>query len=362
MRRGRILILLVLVVGLLLVLAYFFVNQLGIGQTPTEVPQQATSLTEIYYAAQNIPQGTTITAEMLENNVLGKLSIPSDKVAEFEFTVGEEANLIGQTTRFTLDQGVIITTSMIGTGPVEIAGPAWAVQIPSGMVAATIPTNRLALAGYGINDGAHVNVTACMLFIDVDPAFQTELPNFTSVLNGTGFLPDKLPRLSVEAITTEDSSRQGRVELDPTLQQPFYAIPSEVQRPRLVCQMILQDVIVMRLGNFTLQAPVATDPNVTPSAAQVQQQSAPDIITLMVNPQDSISLNYFIYSGAQLSMTLRNPNDTSRFDAQSTTLTSLLTQYNISLPSKLPYAMHPRVDVLIAPLLPNDVVTVQPQQ
>lgn len=357
MRRGRILILLVLIVGLGLVLVWFFFNQLGGGQQTPQSTQQATTYTEIYYAAQNIPQGTKITPEML-----GKLSVPPEKVAEFEFQVGEEGNLIDQVARYNLEQGVVITSSMVGTGPIEIAGPAWAVQIPSGMVAATIPTNRLALAGYGVNDGAHVNVTACMQFVDVDPAFQTALPNFTSVLNGTGFLPDKLPRISVEALTTEDTSRQGRVELDPTLQQPFYSIPSEDQRPRLVCQMVLQDVVVMKLGNFTLQAPVATDPNATPSAAQVQQQVSPDIITLMVNPQDSISLNYFVYSGAVLSMSLRNPNDTSRFDAQSTTLTSLLTQYNISLPSKLPYAMQPRVDVLTPPLLPNDVVTVQPQQ
>lgn len=355
MRRGRILILLVLIVGLGLVLVWYFFNQFG-GQ-PQAQPTQATALTEIYYASQNIPQGTKITADML-----GKLAVPPENVAEFEFTVGEEGNLIDQTARFTLQQGVIITSSMVGTGPIEIAGPSWAVQIPSGMVAATIPTNRLSLVGYGVNDGAHVNVTACMLFVDVDPAYQTVLPNFTSVLTGTGFLPNALPVLSVAATTSEDPSRQGRVELDPTLQQPFYAVPSEDQRPRLVCQMILQDVVVMKLGNFTLQAPVATDPNATPSAAQVQQQSAPDIITLMVNPQDSISLNYFIYSGAVLSMSLRNPNDTSRFDAQSTTLTSLLTQYNISLPSKLPYAMQPRLDVLTAPLLPNDVVTVQPQQ
>lgn len=355
MRRGRILILLVLIVGLGLVLAYFFFTQINTPPAAQQTP--ATNLTEIYYAAQNIPQGTKITKEML-----GILSIPSDKVAEVEFAVGEEGNLIDQVARFTLEQGVIITSSMVGTAPPEISGPFWAVQIPSGMVAATIPTNRLSLVGYGVNDGAHVNVTACMLFVDVDPAYQTILPNFTSTLSGTGFLPDELPRISVESITTEDPSRQGRVELDPTLQQPFYAIPSEKQRPRLVCQMILQDVVVMKLGNFTLQAPVATDPNVTPSAAQIQQQSSPDIVTLMVNPQDSISLNYFIYSGAILSMSLRNPNDTSRFDAQAATLTGLLTQYNISLPSKLPYTMHPRVDVLIPPLLPNDVVTVQPQQ
>ena len=124
--------------------------------------------------------------------------------------------------------------------------------------------------------------------------------------------------------------------------------------------MILQDVVVMKLGNFALQAP-APDPNATPSPAQAQQ-AAPDIVTLMVNPQDSISLNYFVYSGAVLSMSLRNPNDTSRFAAESATLTSLLTQYNISLPSKLPYASQPRIDLLQPPLLPNDVVTVQPQQ
>jgi hypothetical protein len=124
--------------------------------------------------------------------------------------------------------------------------------------------------------------------------------------------------------------------------------------------MILQDVVVLKLGNFEIQ-PITTDPNATPAPAQPAATN-PDIVTLMVNPQDSISLNYFVYSGAMLSLSLRNPNDTSRFSAESATLTSLLTQYNISLPSKLPYASQPRIDVLSPPVLPNDSVTVQPQQ
>lgn len=351
MRRGRILIFLVLIVIIGLVLLYFAYTQIGGGLTPAQPTPAA--LTDVYFAAQNIPQGTTITREML-----GTFSLPPENVAEVMFTAGEESALVGQTARFTLDQGVVITASMVGEGPVEISGPNWAVQIPSGMVAAAIPTNRLALVGYGVDDGAHVNVNACMLFVDIDPAFQTILPNYTAVLTGTGFQQEGAsPVLSVSIAGGGEGSRQGRVELDPTLQQPFYAVPSESQRPRLVCQMILQDIIVLKRGSFPLQTgPV--DPNATPSPAQTQQGAAPDIVTLMVNPQDSISLNYFIYSGAQLSLTLRNPNDTSRFAAESATLTSLLTQYNISLPSKLPYAVQPRVDILVPPVLN----TVQPQQ
>ena len=358
MRRGRILIFLVLIVvvglGLLALLWTQFFNQ---PVTPTQA-----ALTDVFYAAQNIPQGTTITREML-----GTFSIPPENVAEVMFTASEESALVNQTARLTLDQGTLITSSMVGSGPVEISGPAWAVQIPSGMVAATIPTTRLALGGYAVNDGAHVNINACMLFVDVDPAFQSVLPNLTSLVTGTGFLEGTLPTLSSEAVVTAEDgthpTRQGRVELDPTFQQPFYVVPGEPQRPRLVCQMILQDVVVMKLGNFALQTVAApTDPNATPSPAQAQQQSSPDIVTLMVTPQDSISLNYFVYSGAMLQMALRNPNDTSRIAAESATLTSLLTQYNISLPSKLPYASQPRIDLLIPPLLPNDTVTVQPEQ
>lgn len=353
MRRGRILIFLVLIVIIGLALLYFAWTQFG--QATIQAPTQEAT-TQVYFAAQNIPQGTPITEEML-----GTFALPPENVAAVMFTTGEESALVGQTARFTLEQGVVITSSMVGEGPVEISGPNWAVQIPQGMVAAAIPTNRLALVGYGVDDGAHVNVNACMLFVDIDPAFQTILPNFTALVTGTGFEQEgTAPVLSASVVGGGEASRQGRVELDPTLQQPFYAVPSEAQRPRLVCQMILQDIVVLKLGNFELQTAAPTDPNATPSPAQTQQQLSPDIVTLMVNPQDSISLNYFVYSGAMLSLSLRNPNDTSRFAAESATLTSLLTQYNISLPSKLPYAVQPRLDILVPPVLPNN--TIQPQQ
>jgi pilus assembly protein CpaB len=296
--------------------------------------------------------------------MLSTFSIPPENVAEVMFEVGEEGNLIDQTARFTLDQGTLITTSMVGNDPGDLPGPSWAVQVPSGMVDVAIPTNRLATSAYAINDGAHVNVNACMTFVDIDPAYQTVLPNYVSVVNDIFFPADAQPIISISPLTAELPARQGRTELDPTFQKPIYVVPSEEQRPRLVCQTVLQDVTVLKLGNFAVQTqPVVQqpdDPNAAPVATQTDQ--APDIITLMVSPQDSISLNYFVYSGAVLSMTLRRSDDNSRIDAQSATLTSILTQYNISLPSKLPYAQQPRLDFLAPPLLPNDIITVQPQQ
>jgi pilus assembly protein CpaB len=361
MRRGRILIFLILIVVVgLAVLAV----SLGLFNPTGPVVSTEVASTQVYFASQNIPQGTIITQEML-----GTFSIPQGNVAEVMFTVGEEANLVGQTARFTLDQGTLITASMVGATPGELPGPAWAVQVPPGMVAMAIPTNRLATAAYGVNDGAHVNITACMLLVDIDPAYQSVLPNHVGILTAPQNVPpDLMPGISLGLVNLGAAEGagaqpyQGRTEVENAFQQGIYVIPSEPQRPRLVCQMVLQNVVVMNLGNFQLQAPVAADPNVTPSAAQVQQDAAPDIITLMVTPQDSIALNYFMYSGATMSMALRNSTDNSRIDAQSATLTSLLTQYNISLPSKLPYGQQPRLDVLAPPLLPNDIINVQPQQ
>jgi pilus assembly protein CpaB len=354
MRRGRILIFLLLIVIVGVVVLVLALNLLPTGGGANQVTQEVDTI-EVYFAGQNIPQGTKITEELLQRN-----PIPRGLVTEFMFTVGEEANLLNQTARYSLDQGTLITTSMVGAAPGDLPGPPWAAQVPPGMVAVAIPTNRLSTAAYGVNDGAHVNVNVCMTFVDVDPAWQSVLPNYLSTFRDIYFPEDDRPYITVDGITLEWPERQGRVELDPTFQKPLYTVPSETQRPRLVCQMVLQDVVVLNLGNFELVSAAPVDPNATPVVQP--SETAPDIITLMVTPQDSIALNYFVYSGAIMSMTLRNPNDNARIEAQSATLTSILTQYNISLPSKLPYAQNPKLDVLAPPVLPNDIINVQPEQ
>jgi pilus assembly protein CpaB len=82
----------------------------------------------------------------------------------------------------------------------------------------------------------------------------------------------------------------------------------------------------------------------------------------MVSPQDAVTLNYLIFSGAQITLTLRNPNDVDNYPpTEAATLQYLLSQYNIPVPAKLPYSLEPRIDSLVPPYMPNDAVSSPPQ-
>lgn len=340
MRRGRTLILVFLIIVIALVVAFVAIRQFMTPSTPTvEAPVNV----EVYIAAQPIPQGGKITEDLLTT-----ITIPQDKVIAVMYTRDEGGVLLNnKVAKFPLDQGVVLTESMVNdaSAAVAIAGPQWAALIPPGMTAMSLPIDRLTVASYGIQKGAHINLNACFNFIDIDPTFQTALPNQTAILTGTGFASaDAAAGLPVLTLGVGASgSPQGRLELDPSLQQPYYLIPSETaQRPRMVCQMLLQDVVVLELGDFALTeavttaAPAATDPNAQPVAAA---PADPTSITLIVSPQDSITLTYLMYAKAKIAMTLRNPSDQARQATEASTLQFLLSQYNIPVPAKLPYGM-----------------------
>jgi len=365
MRRSRTLIFVFLIIIIAAVVAFVAYNQY-IKPPVAVVP----AYVEVYIAAQPIAQGGTITADLLTT-----IKIAPENVVEVMYTLEEQPALVGKTAKFPLDQGVVITQAMVGdaSSAVTIPGPSWAALIPPGMTAMSIPANRFSLSGYAVNNGAHVNLNACFLFVDVDPTFQTILPNLTAALTGTGFgtvttsdgsSSEGFPILSL-GVSASDSP-QGRLELDPSLQQPYYLVPSEAQRPRMVCQMLLQDIVVLKLGNFSRDAGATID---TPSVPTTDAEgnpvptSPPDIVTLIVTPQDSITLTYLLNiqqvdpggtvannkTQTRLSMTLRNPNDQARQATEASTLQFLLSQYNIPVPAKLPYALQPALPSLLPP-------------
>ena len=75
----------------------------------------------------------------------------------------------------------------------------------------------------------------------------------------------------------------------------------------------------------------------------------PDTITLVVTPQDAVTLTYLTYTGARYTLVLRSPGDDQRIMTEAGTLQFLLDQYNIPLPTRLPYAIEPRINFLTLP-------------
>jgi pilus assembly protein CpaB len=133
----------------------------------------------------------------------------------------------------------------------------------------------------------------------------------------------------------------------------------------MVSQSLIQDVLVLHVGDFSLEEPepVSVAPGEpTPTPVPQVVKAAPDLITLVVSPQDAVTLNYLIFSGAQLTLALRPPNDTSLAQTQAVTLDYLVNSYQIALPVKLNFGIEPRVDELVQPKLKNDVVVPTPQR
>jgi hypothetical protein len=185
----------------------------------------------------------------------------------------------------------------------------------------------------------------------LDADFQTILPNKNAVV----IAPSPGSLESGEGATLTAASQgaagvQGRAEIDPLLEQTFYVVPSEGQRPRLVAQTLLQDAIVLGVGEFPLkEEETAPQTQATPQPEEpVPQQEAvptptptplpkPEVITLIVTPQDAVTLNYLLNGPARISLALRPADDDTRVQTEAATLDFLLKQYNIPVPVKLPY-------------------------
>jgi pilus assembly protein CpaB len=98
-----------------------------------------------------------------------------------------------------------------------------------------------------------------------------------------------------------------------------------------------------------LESEVAEEGQATPPPPP----TPPEVITLVVTPQDAVTLNYLMFSGAKLTLALRQAGDDTRVETEAATLDFLLTQYNIPVPVKLPYGMEPRIDEPTLPKVPN---------
>ena len=356
MRRGRVflylsLILVLLVAGGYLLYTNFF-RPAGPSDSPAEVviPDRV----DIVVITQRAPRGT-----VLDETVLGLIPLPRDLVIAGMFT--DLAQVVGRQAKFDLDSGIPLTVNMLVDSAAQLStdGSVASLSIPEGMVAKSIPINRLASVSYALRPGDRVVVIASMQFIDLDADFQTRLPNSTALVYGSSISisADGGPARLTSEVTT-DGGAYGRAERDNELtEERIYVVPSEPQRPRLATQIIIPSATVLHVGDFTYEeeglplgdVPEPAAPPVDGEAAPVEEESPPDNITLIVTPQEAVNLTYLIDSGVDISLALRSAGDSTVIDTQTATMQYFLDDYSIPLPGKLPYGLAPRVDQVPEP-------------
>ncbi len=359
MKRGRIFIYLALIIIIGLVAGYFYFSKQGGGGAQKAASQTQTAVAnvvQVVSAAANIAPGTQITADMLSS-----YPMPKSNLVQGLFT--NPADVVNMYAKVSIPQGSPITAAELSAtvGNINLPGSSWASYIPQGFTAVSLPITRLSSAAFGIRDGDYVNVIVSMALLDIDPGTQSILPQkVASVKMENGSL----------TITPVDLV-SGHFEADETANALVYLYPAENQRPRMVTQMIMQNIQVLHVGSFPLPGETGADqlasqaaatPAATPQPANENQTQVvttiakPDIITLMVSPQDAVTLTYLVYSQAQINLTLRNPSDQDAgAQPDAAMLEYLLTQYNIPVPAKLPYSTNPRLDSLVQPVLTNDI-------
>ena len=373
MRRGRILIYLALIIILGSVTAYILLQR-NVFQQPSE--QEAAvvetapviDMINVVVITQNTPRGTII-----DESLLTTIEIPkNDAVSGIFFS--DVSAVVNRRAKFDLDSGIPLTASMLvdSADALSATGSLAALNIPKGQVALSIPISRLSSVSYAPRPGDHVSVIISMLFIDIDSEFQTRLPNeFFPVIGPTTTEGSDVLTLNRSGggqdISDTIYSFQGRTELDPLLNELMYLSPQERQRPRLVSQVLLADATVLRVGDFDFKdepevaigegVGEAVEPPVPEGEETAQAQVPPDVITLIVSPQDAVTLNYLMVSGAQMTLALRAAGDDAVFSTESATLQFILDEYNITIPAKLPYGVEPRVNDVTLPVLRNDAPT-----
>jgi len=384
MRRGRLFLYLFLIliigIGAIAVVATRYLKPATTSVLSNEVQPTPTSTPELFQVVvltQRVSRG-----QVLDETVIGMVPLQKEFFIPGMFKDPKEA--LGRKMKLDVDSGILLMANMLGEDLSRV-GSDWALEIPKGQVAISIPIDRQSAVAFGLRRGDYVNVISTILFVDLDAIFQSKLPNTTAMLIAPG--PMGEPGTSPVALTLDitgkaEAGTLGRSEVDAVLEQPYYAIPSESQRPRMVSQTLIQNVRVLWVGTFPQpeeeEKPTPTVATVagtpTPAAAvpeqgqPAQQQPTPtpkvitypDIITLIVSPQDAVMLNYMLHSGARLTLVMRRFEDDTTMITEPVTLQFLLDQYGIPVPVKLPYGIEPRVDVLVPPALSGNQATPVP--
>lgn len=325
------------------------------GAPAADTALRALNMVEIVVAVQDLPRGIVIPPDGV-----GVVPWPQEALPEAGnyFTANELQDVIGQVARTDIFRGSPILARQVVPNLFEIARTGSdaaalmrAFEGDEPRVAISIPLDPTGVGqvAYGIQAGDFVDVILSFLYIDVDPTFQTRMPNNVSLIT----------RLETGELSI-GSPRQGRPEASTLSPEGVLLSPGESsQRPRLVTQRTVTSAWVLRVGYFppggdiigatptpqqleTLPPP----PGEGGQAATPQPTAtpfAPLIITLAVTPQEALVLTWAVDAQIPITLALRAAGDTTEVATDPVTLDYMIRTYNAQPPVALEFALEPPI-------------------
>jgi pilus assembly protein CpaB len=336
MQRGRLLIILGIILGLATLAAVAFLVYSGGGlfgggevappaeeaaPIQTETEGQPIPTTQVIVALQPIARGSEFVAGSIGRRDWPANNVPPEIIAD-------EAETIGKVAKTEIVQGQVLVRSMLVDK--GVSGEA-SLNVPPGRVAVAYPINRQSSVAYAIQPGDFVDILITSFFIDVDEQFQTPLPNKTRF-----FFPTYDTETGVQTgVQLSETIDEGRFELGAGDVASIIQ-SSGNQVPRRVAQLTVPSAKVLRVGPW-IEEPQPAPPE---DGSPPPPPPPPDTATLAVTPQDALVLLWLRQSGIYNEMALRAAGeDQSDHLTEAVTLQYMLTRFNIAVPPKIEFIM-----------------------
>ncbi|WP_448595586.1 Flp pilus assembly protein CpaB [Thermoflexus hugenholtzii] len=307
-RRNRTLLLLILLILILMGAALLLVPRFAAGPAPTPTPTPP-SLKPIVIAAQSIPRGAVIT----ESDVTLR-GWPVEVLPEGAFADPKE--VIGKVARVDIPRQKPIVPEDLTVQPSEAArrGSEASLFVPPGKVAFPIPADEAGAVAFNLAPGDRVDVLVTFRLVPVKATADGE------------FRPQ---------ILDEDLfNRLRALGVEPGAAAQAAVVKPEQQVEFRVSQLVLQNVEILSIGSFEPpQPPPPPGPTPTPGPAPTPTPMPRQrYITLLVDPQEALILQWLRESGAVVDLALRNPTDNQLARTDPVTLGWLLQRMGITLP------------------------------
>jgi Flp pilus assembly protein CpaB len=309
-RRNRTLLLLILLILVLMGAALLLVPRFAAGPAPTPTPTPP-SLKPIVIAAQNIPRGAVIT----ESDVTLR-GWPVEVLPEGAFADPKE--VIGKVARVDIPRQKPIVPEDLTAQPAEAArrGSEASLFVPPGKVAFPIPADEAGAVAFNLAPGDRVDVVATFRLAPVKATADGEFR----------------PRILDEDLF----NRLRALGVEPGAAAQVAVVKPEQQVELPVSQLVLQNVEILSIGPFEPPQP-SPGPTPTPGPRPGPEPTPTPpprqrYITLIVDPQEALILQWLRESGAVVDLALRNPTDNQLVRTDPVTLGWLLQRIGITLP------------------------------